>query len=116
MSRPVERGALTSGARSVHNEAPALAASRFGRGLLRYARTRRRHEDLSQVRQADEQGREGLPRVREEDVAMPLKKGKSQKTISANIRTEMHAGRPQPQAIAIAMRMAGKPKRGGKGK
>jgi len=26
---------------------------------------------------------------------MPLKRGSSQKTISANIRTEMKAGRPQ---------------------
>jgi len=41
---------------------------------------------------------------------MPLKKGSSQKTISSNIRTEIKAGRPPQQAIAIAMRTAGKPK------
>lgn len=41
---------------------------------------------------------------------MPLKKGSSPKTIARNIRTERKAGTPQKQAVAIAMRMAGKPK------
>ena len=39
---------------------------------------------------------------------MPLKKGKSKKVISQNIRTEIEAGRPRDQAIAIAMSKAGK--------
>ena len=42
---------------------------------------------------------------------MPLRKGKSQAVISRNIRTEMHAGKPQKQAVAIAMRVAGIPKK-----
>lgn len=39
---------------------------------------------------------------------MPLKKGSSKKTISANIATEVRAGRPPKQVAAIAYRKAGK--------
>lgn len=41
---------------------------------------------------------------------MPLKKSASKKAVSANIKTEMAAGRPQTQAVAIALNVARKAK------
>lgn len=41
---------------------------------------------------------------------MPLKKGSSKKTIASNIKKEIASGKPQKQAIAIAMNEAGKKK------
>jgi hypothetical protein len=42
---------------------------------------------------------------------MTLIKSKSKKAISQNIATEMKAGKPQKQAIAIAYSVAGKSKK-----
>lgn len=46
---------------------------------------------------------------------MPLKKSASKKAFSANVKTEMAAGKPQKQAVAIAYsvkRKAAAPKKG----
>jgi hypothetical protein len=50
---------------------------------------------------------------------MPLKKGTSRDTVSANVKTEIKHGKPQKQAVAIALNEARKsgakiPDKGGK--
>lgn len=42
---------------------------------------------------------------------MPLKKGYSKKSVSTNIKTEMAAGKPQKQAVAIALDVARRAKK-----
>jgi len=45
---------------------------------------------------------------------MPLKKGASRAAVSANIKTELAAGRPKDQAVAIALQTARDAKKKGR--
>lgn len=45
---------------------------------------------------------------------MPLKKSASKKAVSQNIKTEIEAGKPQKQAVAIALSTQREAKKKGK--
>jgi hypothetical protein len=50
------------------------------------------------------------PHLSTTEIAMPLKKSASKKAIAQNIKTEIAAGKPRKQAVAIALSVARKAK------
>lgn len=49
-----------------------------------------------------------FPKTQAKEKRMPLKSGRGRKAVSSNIKTEMKAGKPQKQAVAIALNKAGR--------
>ena len=67
-------------------------------------------------RKAEIKAKPALKKATTRSKAMPLKKSASKKAVSKNIETEMKAGKPQKQAVAIALNVQREAKAKGKKK
>jgi len=62
-----------------------------------------REDRLQQLLNEDKPRKPALKKATTRSKAMPLKKTASKKSVSSNIKTEIKAGKPQKQAVAIAL-------------